>query len=276
MSLNPREQILLALHWMGNGEPYHGLGDMHGVSKSTVCRVVDRVVTVTVNHFLQDVVRWPDDTSAIAPEFLRIGGFPSVCGCIDGSLIKIDSPPVNEEQYVDRNGNHSLNLMGICGPDHSFYFVSCRWPGSVHDARVLRRSSVTDRFTNGWRPFPGAVILGDSAYPLKSWLMPPIVEANNIPETIRYNRAHKGTRRLVECAYGIVKERFPCLNYMRLRPIVAAKVVMTCITSHNIASRDDFLVDLEINDDNMPNVENFPAERNGNERQQEFLRYFRR
>lgn len=105
--------------------------------------------------------------------------------------------------------------------------------------------------------------------------MTPIVDATNSPETIRYNRAHKGTR-LVECAYGIVKERFPCLNYMRLRPIVAAKVVMTCITFHNIASRDDFLIDLEINDDNLPDGENFPADRNANDRQQEFLRYFRR
>lgn len=55
----------------------------------------------------------------------------------------------------------------------------------------------------------------------------------------KYNRHHKSTRRLVECAYGIWKERFPCLNHMRLDPEFAAKVVMATATFHNFASLED-------------------------------------
>jgi hypothetical protein len=159
-AISPLQQILLTLHWMGNGGYYHGVADMHGVSKSTVCRVVKRVVNAIVDHMFQQVVRWPENAENLPQEFLRKGGFPSTCGLVDGTHIKIDAPSQNEEHFVNRYGDHSLNAMMISGPDYTFYFVSARWPGSVHDSRVLRNTSVYRRFENGWRPFPGAVILG--------------------------------------------------------------------------------------------------------------------
>jgi hypothetical protein len=200
----------------------------------------------------------------IGADFFRIAGFPPVAGCVDGTMIKVDAPTVNEEQFVDRHGNHSLNAMMVCGPDYSFYFVNSRWPGSVHDSRVLRTSVLHQRFEEGWRPFPGVVPLGkntklldydmrsyekcislqlgDSGYALKEWLMTPCNRNIHDPAVLRYNRSHKSTRRIVENAYGILKERFPCLNYMRLNPTYAGKVIMTCATLHNIATKDDFPV----------------------------------
>jgi len=160
MALNPLQQLLVTLHWLGNAGAYHGVADMHGISKSTVCRIVRRVIGFVVEHIFQTIVDWPLDCAKNAVEFLRIGGFPSVAGAVDGTLIKIDSPNENEEQFVDRHGNHSLNAMGVCGSDYTFYAVSARWPGSVHDARVLRTSHLANRFEGGWRPFPGAVLLG--------------------------------------------------------------------------------------------------------------------
>lgn len=53
-----------------------------------------------------------------------------------------------------------------------FRYVNASYPGSVSDARVLRRSSLARRFEEGWRPFPDAFLLGDSIYPLKDWLIP--------------------------------------------------------------------------------------------------------
>ena len=38
-------------------------------------------------------------------------GMPSVCGLFDGSLMGIKSPSNDEQQFVDRHGNHSLNVM---------------------------------------------------------------------------------------------------------------------------------------------------------------------
>ena len=158
--LSPRKQLLVALHWMGNGSQYHGISDMHGISKATVCRCVHRVTDAIVELLLPKVICWPDDPSALALKFFQKGGFPNVVGCADGTLVNIDAPHQNEAAYVDRYGNHSLNVLMICGPDHEILFVNASWPGSVHDSRVLRNSSISHKFESGWRPFPNAIILG--------------------------------------------------------------------------------------------------------------------
>jgi hypothetical protein len=163
-ALSPAQQLLTALHWMGNGSQYHAAADMHNLHKSTVCRTLKRVVNAIVDVMFQKYVAWPEDMDEVAAQFFKLGGFPSVCGAVDGSLIPIDTPTKNEAAYVDRHGNHSINAMMIGGPDCTFYYVSARWPGSVHDSRVLRNSYVSERFDSGWRPFPNAVLLGMQFY----------------------------------------------------------------------------------------------------------------
>ncbi|XP_050340600.1 putative nuclease HARBI1 [Bactrocera neohumeralis] len=234
-ALSAENQLLLCLHWLGNGCQYHGVAALHSVAKSTVCRTIHRVVDIITDTLFQKTVRWPDDVSGIAEKFFLMGGFPSVCGCVDGTIIKIDAPPLQEERYADRHRNHSLNVMMICGPDYTFYSVNASWPGSVHDSRVLRNSAVSQRFDNGWRPFPDAVVLGDSGYGLKNWLIPPLRRNPNNPAEEVFNRCHKKTRRIIENSFGIIKERFPCLNYLRLRPEFAGKTVIVCAILHNIA-----------------------------------------
>ncbi|XP_055841252.1 putative nuclease HARBI1 [Episyrphus balteatus] len=125
----------------------------------------------------------------------------------------------------------------VCGPDRSFYAVNVNWPGSVHDARVLRNSRLAETFNAGYRPFPSAVILGDSAYSLSEWLITPCrTNPDNAVEQ-RFNRAHKRTRRIVENSFGILKEKFPCLNYLRMQPTVAEQIVIACCILHNLEVR---------------------------------------
>ncbi|KAL1492568.1 hypothetical protein ABEB36_010808 [Hypothenemus hampei] len=60
--LQPTQKMCIALHWLGNGGQYHGVCDMHGVSKMTVCRCVHDFVN-TVNEIkFNEVVSWPANT----------------------------------------------------------------------------------------------------------------------------------------------------------------------------------------------------------------------
>uniref|UniRef100_A0A915IHC2 DDE Tnp4 domain-containing protein n=1 Tax=Romanomermis culicivorax TaxID=13658 RepID=A0A915IHC2_ROMCU len=119
-------------------------------------------------------------------------------------------------------------------PDYKFYYVSACWPGSVHDAHVLRNSSLFTKFDGDrWRPIPNAVLLGNSGYPLKEWLVPPLLRPRN-DAGARFNIAHKGTRRIVENSFGILKKSFTSLEKLRVDPTFAGEIVKCCCILHNM------------------------------------------
>ena len=77
--------------------------------------------------------------------FLEKCGFPLVLGCIDGSHVPIIAPSENEEIYVNRKNEHSINIQAICDNDLKFIDVVAKWPGSTHDAFIWHQPK-----TNKW------------------------------------------------------------------------------------------------------------------------------
>ncbi|PAA78295.1 hypothetical protein BOX15_Mlig031326g1 [Macrostomum lignano] len=130
-SLTVREQLLSTLRFLACGSFYHAVGDAHGVSKATLCRTVRRVVTALNNRLFDELVRWPEcnqKRAQIAQDFYRVGGMPCVAGCVDVTLIKIRAPVTDEDQFVDRHGNHSINFMVVAGPQlQAFSVCALAW-----------------------------------------------------------------------------------------------------------------------------------------------------
>lgn len=241
-ALSPTECLLVALRYFGTGGFFKLVGDAHGISDATVSRSVQKVVRAINEQLFDEFVRWPAESgvrNGIPSDFHSIAGMPRVCGCIDGTLIDIKAPPVDEDQYVDRHGNHSLNCMVVCGPQLQAYYVSARWPGRVADMRVLRNSDLYAAFEAGWRPFSNAIILGDSGYGLREWLIPPIGGSANDVHEDNFNRSHKKTRRIVECFFGVLKQRFQCLSIpLRVNPVYAGEIFKTCCVLQNVIVSD--------------------------------------
>lgn len=106
-----------------------------------------------------------------------------------------------------------------------------RHPGSVHDAVIFDRSGVRCRFELGHL---NGILLGDSGYACRRYLLTPVLRPNN-NEEISYNNAHKKTRVIVEQLFGVWKRRFPCLYY-GLRTKLSTSVAIICATAvlHNI------------------------------------------
>jgi len=277
-TLDSRQQLLLCLRFLSSNGFYHLTGDAHGLHKSTVCRVIQSVVRAINDTIFNEVVKFPVNENT-AQKFFAIANMPSVCGLIDGSLIKIQSPKEHEHQFVDRFGDHSINAMFVCGPNLEFLCCSARYPGSVHDSRVLRNSLLFDLFEHGWRPFPSAVILGDSGYPCNEWLIPP-VRATQTQAEENFNRAHKSTRCAIERAFGCLKQRFSCLETtLRVKsPEFACEIIKCCTALHNLCIQfygvpDDIpnnhvIVQEEIYNPIEAAMENF-------NRRQQLIQYFR-
>jgi hypothetical protein len=119
-------------------------------------------------------------------DFHDISNFPRVVGCIDGTHVGLHGCPWggNEYIFVNRKGRHSINVQLICDANYKITNVVARWPGSTHDSRILTRSRIGERYENGELQ---GILLGDSGYSLRPWLMTPITNPATAPEEA-YNR----------------------------------------------------------------------------------------
>ena len=135
-----------------------------------------------------------------------MAGMPKVFGAIDGTHIKIAAPHEDPSSYFGRKTYPTINVQVVCDPELNFINVLANYPGSTHDARILRESHLFEEFDNSaLRPFDG-ILLGDSAYPTREWLLPPF----NTPTTRsqrRFNTSHKKTRVKIENSIGVMKRR---------------------------------------------------------------------
>ena len=160
---------------MGNPETIRSVSDRFNVTKSSVFRIVRRICHAIVNNLAAQFISWPsgERLKKVAEQFRRKKGLPNCIGSIEGTHIPIKAPYDNAEQYVNRKKFHSIQLQGLCDADRFFTDVYCAYPGSVHDARVLRNSPLYQDAENSESfLFPESTyITGDVAYPLKTWLV---------------------------------------------------------------------------------------------------------
>ena len=91
------------------------------------------------------------------------------------------------------------------------------WPGCTHDARVLRNSELYINAEEGRLFEQNHFIIGDSAYPERTWLIPPFKDNGHF--TImqrRFNKAVSSSKQVVERAFGHLKGRFRRLREITL------------------------------------------------------------
>lgn len=95
----------------------------------------------------------------------------------------------------------------------------------------------------GFRLFPNAVILGDNAYPLRTWLMTSNINnvnrnKNSSADIEAYLTVFRKTRFRVENSIGILKQQFPCLKELRLSsPLKASNIANACVILHNVQNK---------------------------------------
>ena len=114
---------------------YHVLRDCHGISTETVHRAVHAVCDALF-ELREDYICWPENSQNLAAEFYKVARMPSVCGLIDGTHVLITPPTDDEDSFINRHQEHSLNVLAVCGPDLKIYYVNSRAPGRWHDSRV--------------------------------------------------------------------------------------------------------------------------------------------
>ena len=82
---------------------------------------------------------------------------------------------------------HSINVQFVVDSKQLIRDCVAQWPGSVHDARILRHSGLWQEFEAGNGV---GMLLGDSGYPCKPWLLTPFPHPAGQQQE-QYNRQTK-------------------------------------------------------------------------------------
>jgi hypothetical protein len=116
MTFNPLSSIASSVRGTsipGNRKLYQlANGDMaFGLSQPTVSRIITRVSTAFRNKaFPHTLAQQEREQEGFYTHRRRI---PKAIGCIDGSLVPVKTPSVNENAYVCRQQFHAINVQGV-------------------------------------------------------------------------------------------------------------------------------------------------------------------
>lgn len=231
MSVSPLNQLLITLRFFATGAFQQVNGDLFGISQSTISRVVKRVSHALASLY-REVIQFPQGNNVLQVQrgFMDIGKIPGVAGEIHCTHIPIQSPGGrNSEVYRNRIGFFSINVQAICDHECNFTNVVARWPGSTHDSRIFENSNICARFERH------EILLGDNGYPLRQYLITPLLHCNTKPEIV-FNIAHCHSWVKIENAFGILKRMFPCLRIkcsLKLQTVLQCHVqyYTTCVES---------------------------------------------
>ncbi|XP_034053623.1 protein ANTAGONIST OF LIKE HETEROCHROMATIN PROTEIN 1-like [Gymnodraco acuticeps] len=249
-----KKRVAIALWKLATGSEYRSIGHIFGVSITTVCRCVQDFCAAAETFLVPELIRLPDREkfAEMADYTENRWGLPQCVGAIDGSHIHILAPQENHCDYFNCKGWHSIILQGVVDGKGLFWKVFAGMPGSLHDAQVLRLSTLWELASRG-NYFPactrniggvnaGYYILGDSAYPLQNWLLKPFPDTGRLTaEQQIYNRNICRARVVVENAFGRLKGRWRCLVKINDSDVKLVKsMVLTCCALHNLCeSRGD-------------------------------------
>lgn len=114
-----------------------------------------------INIALRDEIAWPNAAER-AQLTTRLPQFPGCVGIVDGTLCQIKSrTPV---YYSGRKKIYCTNSMVVVEPVSGLVIAaSVGFPGSYHDVRCFRHSSIHTKYLNMFAPINISLVIWDIA-----------------------------------------------------------------------------------------------------------------
>ena len=241
------KRVTVSLWRLATGECYRSCGLMMGLSKASAVYCTHEFVRELCRR-KNNFIKFPASRAEVQKKiegFSRKSEVPNVMAAVDGSH-PIKAPKINHEDYFNRKHFYSYVVQGVVDSSQLYLSVSTGYPGSMHDARVLRLTELFDAAENEdflMEPtldVNGTVIrpliVGDSAYPLKTWLLRPFKDNGTLDQHQRYfNKQLSKARVVSEHAFGSTKNRWRVLQ-KRLdeQSDRVPDTIFACCVLHNI------------------------------------------
>ena len=247
--IHVNKRVAVALWRLATGDTYRSTGLQFGIGRCTAM-LITHDFSEAIAKRATEFIKFPATEQEVLQSirlFTNKSPFPQVVGAMDGSHIALKTVPVNERiEYFNRKQDYSIVIQGVADASFKFLDVSTGYPGSIHDARILRLSKLQREIDQGtWLNAPskriggsevGPLLVGDSAYPLSVWLMKPFKQTPTLTESqLHFNRALSQARVVIEQAFGILKGRWRCLyKPLEEKTSRVPTTIMACCVLHNI------------------------------------------
>ena len=259
--VNPDQRFAICLYRLARGDYLYTVGEMVGLAESTVYQMVAEVCTTIIEELWSETleIHFPKTNDEFKEKLLDMDAewkFPYAFAAIDGSNLPIKCPSGGQEvmkQYYNFKNLYSVVLLGIVDANYIFIWTSLRAPGNTHNSACFQSTSLWDDTTSG-KTLPGQVvevngveippiILGDSAFPLQSWMMKPHGDAVLTQEKAYFNFCLRRAGMVTEGAFGKLKGRFRVLHRKcESNKETVKKMGLACVVLRNLCiDKGDFI-----------------------------------
>lgn len=195
--------------------------------------------------------KWED----IAKGFEMKTNFPHCLGAVDGKHIRVVKPKNSGSMYYNYKHYFSFILLAVVDSEYRFTYVSIGSYGKECDSSIFKESTFWQKLNDGSlnipkpRPLHGNmekdlpfVLIGDEAFPLSKNLLRPFGGTHLDDKKKIYNYRLSRARRYVECAFGILANKWRILHRpLDVDPETAIKIVKACTALHNFVREKDGL-----------------------------------
>jgi len=248
--LEPGLKLALTIRHLATGDSYKSLMYSFRVAHNTISIFIPEVCAAIVAEYGAEmfaIPTTPEEWQPIADQFRDRWNFPHALGALDGKHIAIRCPKNSGSLYYNYKKFYSIVLMALVDADYKFIWVEAGAHGSSSDAQLFQASELREAIESGDIGFPAPdplphddrdmpyFIIGDDAFPLRTWMMKPFSRRNMQHDERIFNYRLSRGRRIVENAFGILANRFSILlTTMRQRTETVEEIVLACCTLHNV------------------------------------------
>ncbi|XP_046688968.1 protein ANTAGONIST OF LIKE HETEROCHROMATIN PROTEIN 1-like [Homalodisca vitripennis] len=253
-SIEPAERLAITIRYLGCGMNFSDLEFEYQVSRKTIRLVVEETCE-TISGKLQSTempIPTSDEWLLKATEYEKLTNFPNCVGAIDGKHVPIQCPPSSGSLYYNFRKYFSLVLFAVSDAQCNFTAIDVGAYGREGDSTIFKNSNFYKRLNAGQLNLPTEkplspegptvpfVFLGDEAFGLTTRVMRPYPQKKLTKERSVYNYRHCRARRTVECAFGIMSNKWRVMHSCILvNPIFATKIIQSCCVLHNYVKRRD-------------------------------------